>query len=91
MGTGTSKNYILQNDSDFKAKFPPDSDGFYAIKVYDSSNTLYSDAALKQRTAWLGNDASAQAPDGEHVLAATTHLHPALKAISGSSVRLAAT
>jgi benzoylformate decarboxylase len=47
-------------------------------------NTLYSEAALKQRTAWLGNDASAQAPDGEHVLAATTHLHPALQAINAA-------
>ncbi len=44
-------------------------------------NTLYSDATLPQRKAWLGNDVSATAPDGEYELATVTDLKPALAAI----------
>lgn len=45
-------------------------------------NTLYSDARLPQRTAWLGNDASAMAPDGEHTMAAVVDLKPALASLT---------
>ncbi len=47
-------------------------------------NTLYSEATLPQRKAWLGNDASATAPGGdesEYELATVTHLKSALTAI----------
>ena len=45
-------------------------------------NTLYSEAELPQRKAWLGHDASAMAPDGDYTLATVTHLKSALHAIS---------
>ncbi len=45
-------------------------------------NTLYSDARLPQRKAWLGHDTSAQAADGEYALATVTHLKAALAAIA---------
>jgi benzoylformate decarboxylase len=45
-------------------------------------NTLYSEAHLPQRKAWLGHDASAQAPDGDYTLATVTNLKPALQAIT---------
>jgi len=48
-------------------------------------NTLYSEAQLTQRKAWLGNDASAVAPDGEYELATVTHLKSALNTI-GSAI-----
>ncbi|HTD90201.1 MAG TPA: thiamine pyrophosphate-dependent enzyme, partial [Burkholderiales bacterium] len=44
-------------------------------------NTLYSEAELPQRKAWLGNDAAAQAPDGEYTLARVCDLKGALGAI----------
>ncbi len=48
-------------------------------------NTLYSEADLPQRKAWLGHDASAMAPggdEGEYVLATVTNLKSALAAIT---------
>jgi benzoylformate decarboxylase len=45
-------------------------------------NTLYSDASLPQRKAWLGHDASVQAPDGEYTLATMAHLKSSLTAIT---------
>jgi benzoylformate decarboxylase len=45
-------------------------------------NTLYSEAHLPQRKAWLGHDASAMAPDGDYTLATVTNLKPALHAIT---------
>jgi benzoylformate decarboxylase len=45
-------------------------------------NTLYSEAKLPQRKAWLGHDSSAQSPDGEYALAAVTQLKPSLAAIA---------
>ena len=53
-------------------------------------NTLYSEAHLPQRKAWLGHDASAMAPDGDYALATVTNLKPALHAIAarlGKSAR----
>jgi len=47
-------------------------------------NTLYSEAHLPQCMAWLGNDASAMAPDGEYKLATVTHLKSALAEISAA-------
>jgi benzoylformate decarboxylase len=47
-------------------------------------NTLYSEAHLPQRKAWLGNDASAAAPEGEYELATVTHLKSALNAIGSA-------
>ena len=49
-------------------------------------NTLYSEATLTQRKVWLGNDAAAQAPDGEYELARVCDLKGALTAI-GSALR----
>jgi benzoylformate decarboxylase len=45
-------------------------------------NTLYSEAQLPQRKAWLGHDASAMAPDGEYALATVTDLKSSLDAIT---------
>jgi benzoylformate decarboxylase len=45
-------------------------------------NTLYSEARLPQRKAWLGHDASAMAPDGEYTLATVTDLKSSLTAIA---------
>ena len=45
-------------------------------------NTLYSEATLDQPKAWLGNDASALAPDGEYALARVCDLKGALTAIN---------
>ncbi len=45
-------------------------------------NTLYSEAHLPQRKAWLGHDASAQAPDGDYALATVTNLKFALQAVA---------
>ncbi len=53
-------------------------------------NTLYSEAELPQRKAWLGHDASAQAPggdDGEYALATVTDLKPSLTSITAALVR----
>ncbi len=53
-------------------------------------NTLYSEAHLPQRKAWLGHDPSAQAPDGDYALATVTNLKPTLHAITarlGKSAR----
>lgn len=53
-------------------------------------NTLYSEAHLPQRKAWIGHDVSAMSPDGEYTLATITHLKSALTAITktlGTSVR----
>ncbi len=50
-------------------------------------NTLYSEAHLPQRKAWLGHDASAQAPggdDGEYTLATVTNLKTSLAAITAA-------
>jgi benzoylformate decarboxylase len=47
-------------------------------------NTLYSDAHLPQRKAWLGHDASATAPDGEYTLATVANLRPSLEAITAA-------
>ena len=47
-------------------------------------NTLYSEAQLPQRKAWLGHDASAQAPDGEYALATVTNLKSSLGAIAAA-------
>ena len=44
-------------------------------------NTLYSEAELPQQSAWLGNDAAAQAPSGEYALARVCDLKGALRAI----------
>jgi benzoylformate decarboxylase len=44
-------------------------------------NTLYSEAYLPQRKAWLGHDVDAMSPDGEYTLATVTHLKSALDAI----------
>ena len=48
-------------------------------------NTLYSEAELPQRKAWLGHDASAQAPDGEYALATVCELKSSLAAISSAT------
>ncbi len=48
-------------------------------------NTLYSEAELPQRKAWLGHDASATAPggdEGEYTLATVTNLKSSLAAIA---------
>ena len=45
-------------------------------------NTLYTEAQLPQRKAWLGHDSNAQAPDGDYTLATVTNLKPALQAIA---------
>jgi benzoylformate decarboxylase len=47
-------------------------------------NTLYSDAHLSQRKAWLGHDAAATAPDGEYTLATVANLKSSLAAIAGA-------
>lgn len=47
-------------------------------------NTLYSEAHLPQRKAWLGHDVSAVAPDGEYTLATVTRLKPSLAALAGA-------
>ena len=48
--------------------------------------TLFSDASLPQRKAWIGHDASVQAVDGEFELACVADIARALRAI-GSRVR----
>ncbi len=45
-------------------------------------NTLYSEAQLLQRKAWIGHDVSAMSPDGEYTLATVTQLKSALYAIT---------
>lgn len=45
--------------------------------------TLYSEARLPQRKAWLGMDSDIVAADGEFELARVTHLREALEAIAG--------
>lgn len=47
-------------------------------------NTLYAEARLPQKKAWLGNDASAQAPDGEFQLARVCELQGSLAAIQSA-------
>lgn len=47
-------------------------------------NTLYSEASLPQRKAWLGHDVTAMAPDGEYALATVTHLKSSLNAIASA-------
>ncbi len=47
-------------------------------------NTLYSEATLPQRKVWLGNDASAQSPDGEYELARVCDLKGSLTAIASA-------
>jgi len=47
-------------------------------------NTLYSDAHLPQRKAWLGHDAAAMAPDGEYTLATLANLKSSLAAIAAA-------
>lgn len=51
-------------------------------------NTLYAEAELPQQKAWLGNDVSAQAPDGEYDLARVCDLKGALGAIGTALARL---
>ncbi len=45
-------------------------------------NTLYSEAHLPQRKAWIGHDVSAMSPDGEYTLVTVTQLKSALAAIT---------
>lgn len=45
-------------------------------------NTLYSEAVLPQRKAWLGHDSGAMAPDGEYTLAMVANLKSSLDAIT---------
>ena len=45
-------------------------------------NTLYSEAKLPQRKAWIGHDASAQSPDGEYMISTVTNLKKSLAAIT---------
>lgn len=46
--------------------------------------TLYSDASLEQRKAWIGTDANVQANDGEFELAAIADIAHALRAIDSA-------
>ncbi len=47
-------------------------------------NTLYSEAQLPQRKAWIGHDASVQAPDGEYALSTVTNLKSSLAAVTAA-------
>lgn len=50
-------------------------------------NTLYAEASLPQKKAWLGHESSAQAPggdEGEYTLATVTNLKPSLAAITAA-------
>jgi benzoylformate decarboxylase len=53
-------------------------------------NTLYSEARLPQPKAWLGHDASAQAPEGEYDLARVCELKHSLAAIGAALGKSAA-
>jgi benzoylformate decarboxylase len=45
-------------------------------------NTLYSEAQLPQRKAWIGHDGNALAPDGEYAITTVAHLKSSLSAIT---------
>jgi len=47
-------------------------------------NTLYAEAQLPQKKAWIGNDAAAQAPHGEYAIARACDLKGALAAIGAA-------
>ncbi len=52
-------------------------------------NTLYSEAHLPQKKAWLGHDGSAMAPDGEYAIATAANLKTSIAAITAALGKVA--
>jgi benzoylformate decarboxylase len=61
-----------------------DHDALLMVGGRGPRNTLYSDAQLKQKVAWLGHDAAALSPGNEFALARVCDLKAALAAIAAS-------